>query len=76
MKFLARVLNLIPTTQQVSANQHRFECPNCWGTQQYEDVERPAAYQLDKDTTSIGRSREGFIQRFANRYLTRPNRRA
>lgn len=77
MKFLARVWSFFPKhfTQQIATKQARFECPNCWGTQQYENVEHPAADILGKDTTTIGRSRQGFIQRFANRYLARPIRR-
>ena len=72
MNFLARILNLFPNPQPVALKETRFECPNCWGTQEWDGIERQAADQLSKDTTVVGRSREGFIQRFANRYLTRP----
>lgn len=78
MKFSSKASNPTPaaTTNSSAQAQTRFECPNCWGTQQWENVERPATEELSKDTTKIGRSREGFIQRFANRYLKRSIRRA
>lgn len=63
-----------PVTVPVRPATSKFECPNCWGTQEWENEERPAVHDLSKDTTLIGRARQGFIQRFANKYLTRRRR--
>lgn len=46
-----------------------FECPNCWGTQQWGNENKALRFELNKDTTLIGRARKGFIQRFADRYV-------
>ena len=72
MKTLAQILASLPntTTTNQSPEAVQFDCPNCWGTQEWKGIERPAVEVLSKDTTLIGRAREGFIQRFAKRYLT------
>ena len=71
-RFSQLLSNLSPATKPVQ----RFECPNCWGTQQWEGLEQPIHIDLRKDKSSIGRARQGFIQRFAERYLSRPLRRS
>lgn len=46
-----------------------LECPNCWGIQQWDDEHQAVNFDLNKDTTFIGKARKGFIQRFTDRYV-------
>lgn len=69
--------NTIVSSTSTGAPLHqRFDCPNCWGTQEWDGIEMSVDLDLRKDTSAIGRSRQGFIQRFAERYLRRPHRRS
>lgn len=76
MNLLARFSQIFTNTPATSNPIQRFDCPNCWGTQQWDGIEQPGNIDLRKDTTSIGRARQGFIQRFAERYLRHPLRRS
>jgi hypothetical protein len=46
-----------------------FECPNCWGIQQWEDQQLEPLFDDRRDPTSISKARKGFTQPFADRYV-------
>ncbi|MGH1434871.1 MAG: hypothetical protein ACRBG0_10460 [Lewinella sp.] len=68
MTFFQFLQSLLRKNQSIPVNTS-FDCPNCWGIQQWENEYRGAHFDNTKDTSSITKSRQGFIQRFADRYV-------
>ncbi len=69
MTFLQFFQSLSRNAQPATVNT-TLECPNCWGIQQWENEDKAPRFEFDKDSTLIGKSRKGFIQRFADRHVT------
>ena len=70
LQFFQRLIGQQHFNAQETANS-TFQCPNCWGVQEWDNEQKAAQAQLQKDTSRIARAREGFILRFAKQYIRR-----
>lgn len=68
MTFLQSLQSLFGKAHTTHVNT-TFECPNCWGVQQWDDEEKAPLSELVRDSSLIGRSRKSFIQHFTDRYV-------
>ena len=52
-----------------SSFQSNFECPNCWGIQEWEEEYKAIPLNHDKDLHDKGQVQLTFIRRFVERFI-------
>jgi len=57
------------STNFFSRNNTVQSCPNCWGTQEWNNCYQSKAISLDKDRSIVGKARKAFILKFVEKYL-------